>query len=307
MDPAPSDILTDLSPASLAAAHKANLHSFVRRAELSPAMDYEYFRGFERWSSAHPSDMLNGALSVRDATEADACDVDITIEYFRVTGTRVVTWWLEDGVEPEGWRRLLTERGFTVVSGAPGMAIDLSTLPETAPVPEGATIRKATHVENLRPLARIITRVFGFHLESERAVYEWAAGMGVEWPTLSYVAYVCGRPAGASIVHYGGGVAGIYFVAVEPEAGSSELRDALTLAPLFEARDLGYKAGVLQSPDMAMGACQRLGFREHSRVDHFILTLSESVSVTGSPICDAQARLAGAVNGTTGQACDPGR
>lgn len=286
------DILTDLSPAALAAAHKANLHSFLRRAEASPAMEYARFDGFERWRCAHPSAVLNGALSVRDATEADAGDLDATLEYFRAAGTPAVTWWLEDGVEPEGWRRLLTERGFTLVSGVPGMGLDLSTLPEAVPLPEGATVHKACHVDNLRPLARIITRMFGYYLESEKATFEWAAGQGVEWPTLSYVAYLGGRPVGTCIMHYGGGVAGIYYVAVEPEARGRGLGAALTLAPLFEARDLGYRAAVLQSPDMAVPAYERLGFREHCRVDHFALGLSAPVSPTLSPICDAQARLA---------------
>jgi len=47
-----------------------------------------------------------------------------------------------------------------------------------------------------------------------------------------------------------------------PEARRQEIGTALTLAPLQEARDLGYRVGVLTAEPTAQGAYRRLGFEE---------------------------------------------
>lgn len=298
-------ILTDLSPAALAAAVRANLYSYFRRAEASSAMDFARFDGFERWESEHPYVLLNGALSVRDATEGDACDIDTTLEYFREARKTAMTWWLEDGVAPEGWRRLLTERGFMHLAGRHGMALDLDALPEAVSLPDGASVDRATHADNLRPWARIVTRVLGWYLESERATFEWAASFGVLLPTLNYLAYFRGRPVGASTVHFGAGVAGVYNVCVEPQARRHGLGAALVVASLLEARELGYRAAVVAPSDAGLPLFEHLGFRRQCRVDYFFLGLSDSAHPAQSPICDAQARLAGTKMGTTSSLSEP--
>ena len=43
----------------------------------------------------------------------------------------------------------------------------------------------------------------------------------------------------------------------------------MTLFPLYEARNLGYRVGVLQSSDMGFRVYQRLGFAQYCRMDHF--------------------------------------
>jgi hypothetical protein len=43
----------------------------------------------------------------------------------------------------------------------------------------------------------------------------------------------------------------------------------MSLAPLYEARNLGYRAGILQSSAMGYRVYQRLGFRKLCQMDHF--------------------------------------
>ena len=43
----------------------------------------------------------------------------------------------------------------------------------------------------------------------------------------------------------------------------------MTLIPLLEAREMGHRAGVLQSSDMALGLYRKLGFEKLCHGDHF--------------------------------------
>ena len=61
------------------------------------------------------------------------------------------------------------------------------------------------------------------------------------------------------------GVAGIYMVGTVPEARRQGIGTALSLAPLLEAREMGYRIGTLQSSEMGYAVYRRMGFKEHFR------------------------------------------
>ena len=97
--------------------------------------------------------------------------------------------------------------------------------------------------------------------------------LGLNLPMRNYLGFLYGNPVSTSSLFYGGGAAGIYCVATLREARGQGLGAALTLQPLLEAREWGYRIGVLQSSKMGFNIYKRLGFRHLCQIENFYLSL----------------------------------
>ena len=265
--------LADFSPATLVRANRANLYEFFRYFKNSPSMEFTNSDGLSRWSCRFQFAWFNGILCARDAKPADGAYLDDSLAYFRARDTNEISCWLEDGVNLAGWEPLLARRGFHFEEGPGGMSVDLHRLNETVPIPDGVEIATVNDEKGVRDCAQVQVHGYGFPPDSEEIAIDFVAGLGLDTPYRGYVAYSEGKPVSTAGVFFGEEVAGIYSVTTLKEERGKGIGAAVTLAPLLEARTMGYRVAILQSSKLGLPVYQRLGFQLDSRVGWFSCTL----------------------------------
>ena len=78
-----------------------------------------------------------------------------------------------------------------------------------------------------------------------------------------YLALLNEKPVGISVVYYFCGVAGIYLVGVLEEERKKGIGSAITLAPLYDAKEKGYEWSILYSSELGLNAYKRIGFEQY--------------------------------------------
>jgi GNAT superfamily N-acetyltransferase len=268
-----ANVLTDLSTSSLAVAIKANLYAFFQSFRYSTqATVLDSPPGF-RWHTAIAHPWFNGVLSTQPPTEDIAQTVQDTLVYFQSHDVTSFTWWLAPQLEPAAWSPHLRRHGLQYDDHTPGMAMDLAALP--SPVQHPLTIRRVEDRRTLAEWARTFTQGYGIPDAVTPVLLALMDSLGTNLPFRHYLGLQNGEPVAASTLFLGAGVAGIYNVATLAEARGKGVGSAMTLAPLYDAHDLGYRAGVLQSSEMGLSVYQRLGFQRLCQMDHFYWSVQD--------------------------------
>jgi GNAT superfamily N-acetyltransferase len=261
------NILSDLSVLSLTSAVKANLYAFFGKiGDSNAAVVQHHSHGF-RWHTQISHPWFNGMLSMCFPTAEASQIIHDTVNYFRAKHVSSFTWWPAPQLETDAWKQHLLALGFQYDKATPGMAIDLAALPHPEQPP--LTIQPVADVHTFR--LWIDTFVHGYEIPSEMGLglLDLFGSLGTGLPLRHYLGYLHDRPVATSTLFLAAGVAGIYNVATVAEARGQGIGSAMTLAPLYEARAMGYRAGVLQSSEMGYSLYQRLGFQKLCQMDHF--------------------------------------
>jgi ribosomal protein S18 acetylase RimI-like enzyme len=271
-----ADVLKDLSAPALVAAIKANLFAWSRYLGRSPQA--EFHDGPQlTWLFTGISDgFVNSVL--RTQLEPENVDAAIEETLARFENVAAMSWWTEPGTQPTDLGEHLLAHGLAYTEGGPGMAADLLALSEDTPTPPDLTIEPVEDTEGLRRWA--YTSIVGFGLpESEvETWFDVFAGLGFDLPVRNYVGILNGEPVATAELFLGAGVAGIYVVGTLPGARRQGIGAAMTLAPLREARAMGYRVGILHASPMGLGVYRRLGFREYCRMSRYVWAGQEGQS-----------------------------
>ena len=272
MDNRVNEVLNDLSAPALVAANKANLFDWYRYLGSSPHADL-YQSPEQTWLlTGIPMGFLNVVL--RTQVELGHVDTIIkeTLAHFQSRNVTLLSWCVEPDTRPANLGKHLATHGFTYTEGSTGMAVDLSALNEDLPAPSGLTIERVGDMEALRQWAYASIIGFG-HPESDVDIwFDVFTGLGFDLPLRNYVGILDGEPVATSQLFLAAGVAGIYVVATVPGARRQGIGAALTLAPLREARAMGFRVGILHASSMGVGMYRRLGFREYCKMSHYVWT-----------------------------------
>jgi GNAT superfamily N-acetyltransferase len=190
-----------------------------------------------------------------------------SLERFRAHGAPG-SWHVGPSMRPTDIGERLLAHGFSYGGDDIGMAVELSALPEEVPVPEDLEIERVRDDETLAAWRDTLAQGFGEGPVEAEWVDEMYRRIGLsdDAPWRHYLGRLGGAPVATSTLFVGAGVAGIYFVSTVEQARRRGIGAALTLAPLREAREMGYRLGVLGASEMGYPVYRRLGFREYCRI-----------------------------------------
>lgn len=176
-------------------------------------------------------------------------------------------WWCGPTTHPADLGAHLLRHELTHLADFPGMAIDLALLEQDNTPQSGLTIEPVRDADTFEQWLTTLMTGFGFEESLRTFAFDifQRVGVGDELPLRHYLGSVQGEPVAASSVFLGASVAGINYVATVPSARGRGIGRRMTLAPLLDARDRGYRIGVLEATEMGLPVYRRLGFREYCK------------------------------------------
>ena len=283
-------ILTNLSEAELAAAVEENLFALFR-AMVATLPDSELVEGEKlSYHLAFPSNpMFKGVWRTRlSAGEADDV-IDETLSWFKARQAPFIFWWTGPGTTPNDLGERLVARGLLsmeaqmqelapgIVStelGAPGMVADLRDMNEVAlsQAPPGFTIEEVQDQTSLYDFKRVFIESYEIPEWAGQAWVDATLRVGLgHTPWKMVLGRLNGEPVATNMLFNGGGVASVYAVGTVPSARGQGIGGAITLKPLLEAREMGYRYVVLFATEMGVHAYERIGFRQcEARINRYL-------------------------------------
>jgi GNAT superfamily N-acetyltransferase len=267
-----SDILHDLSVPALASAVEGNLFALLESTAHLP--DAKIDASPELFRYTNPgilNPMFNSVLQVKTASDNVDRVIDETIGFFQSHQTPYWFWWTGPSTQPADIGARLVERGLLPYEiDAPGMAVNLHQLNITDS-PDGFRI---TEVDSLEMLDQWVSTLIAGMEMPEFAAQSWRDAslcFGLDkLPWRMYLGWMNGTPAAVSMSVIGAGVVGLIAVGVIPELRNRGIGKAITLKPLLDARDQGYRVGVLFSTDIGLPVYERLGFQQVCTISRYL-------------------------------------
>ncbi|AKQ68841.1 acetyltransferase, GNAT family [Myxococcus hansupus] len=210
--------------------------------------------------SGLPCNTFNVVCRARLAREEADARIAAAVSHFR-DKSFPFAWWAGPDALPEDLDARLSAHGLVNAEQELGMSMDLSRLPALT-LPPGLSIRRAEDERTLADFAHVVAANWE---PSDADVVEFYArtahaALAPDSPIRFFVGYLDGEPVSASECHMAQGVAGLYSVATLRHARRRGIGSALTLAPLLDAREAGYRTATLQASAQGQGVYSRLGF-----------------------------------------------
>jgi hypothetical protein len=267
-----NEMLQDISPAALVAAIEDNLFAQILLCRKWPQA--EVYDGDDiKWDfTCVPLPMFNNVFCAR--LTAQQVGPMIQSVMARAETRRVpVLWWTGPQTQPVDLGRHLEAHGFTHEGHVPGMAIDLITLKENGAITPGFGIQQVGDPETLKTWCQVCINDFGMPSFVGDAYFEFLSHISSQVDSntvLLYLGWLNSQPVATSMALLAAGVAGIYGVTTIPEARCRGIGTRMTLAPLYEARAMGYRVGILQASGMGVSVYRRLGFQEYCQLGQYV-------------------------------------
>jgi len=200
--------------------------------------------------------------------------VDAIIEdaMARAKSRNVHLWWfIATDTHPANIAKNLKAHGF-FPNRVTGMALDLFTINSELSELANLKITAVRDPDTLRLWSRIAVTGFEMPEEVEGDWFNWYGniGLGPGLPIQHFLGWWNGEPAATASLLLAEGVAGIYNVAVVPQKRRLGLGLGMTMQPLREARNMGYRIAILQASQQGLSVYRRIGFQECCKLMSYV-------------------------------------
>jgi hypothetical protein len=266
------DILSNLSERKLVkTVIKANWENYHYCLGRSPTVELSVGKYLTWLVTNMPDHFMNLVVCTELPAEGTGELIENALSHFRALNITRLSWLTKEGVPAKEIKKHLEAYGLTFrESFATEMAADLMGLPENIAIPNGFRIVPVEDEATLRKWIHVASIGFGVPTDVEDIWYDFFAEAACERPFQTYLASLNGEPVGTSQLFTSAGVAGIYNVTCVPQARGQGIGAAITLAPLLEARKMGYRVGILQASSMGYKVYQRLGYQDFGKLSVYL-------------------------------------
>ncbi|MFX0199810.1 MAG: hypothetical protein ACFFCW_27115 [Candidatus Hodarchaeota archaeon] len=259
-----------------------NMNNFCKLFEWytnSPRGSKYQDHRIRRFETERPDPLWNGVLTSNHMEyEVDEA-IKQQLEYYKSKGKLGMMWYTYPSTQPANMNKKLESHGFNnIAQNTPLMSIDLENLPESIEVP-GLEIRPVRTEEEMQTFNEVIGSRWDLGEGVFKMKYdvECKYGFDEDSPRQMYLGYLDDVPVSSNFLIYDSNVVGLYKTATVSRYEKRGIGTAMTLKPLFDAQDRGYKVAILQSTPMGYKVYVRLGFREDGQMDWFMYTWAQDV------------------------------
>jgi ribosomal protein S18 acetylase RimI-like enzyme len=265
-------LLTELSGRkSVKSAIKANWEAYHYCLAQSPSVELSIGRYLTWLMTDLPDHFMN--LVVCNQLPSEGADdlIENALAHFRSLNIRKLSWLTNAEMSPSRINKLLLAHGLEFRdSFATEMAVDLSLVSDDLPTHPDLKIVPVDDEGMLKEWIHVASVGFRIGEKFEKVWYDFFVGTVLDMRFQTYLALSDGKPVGTSQLFLSEGVAGIYNVTCIPEARGQGIGSAVTLAPLLEARQMGYQMGVLQASQKGYNVYRRLGFQDFGKLSIYL-------------------------------------
>lgn len=259
-------MLTHPTDQELVLAFAENLFDLFRAMTHLPNAELEEMPGLSRHFAFPFNPMFKGIWQTRlAASETENAIVD-SLAWFKTRNAPFFFWWVDPQAQPADLAERLKAHGFAVwEENAPGMAADMNDLhfDLMTHVPAGFEMRRVQDEHDLLDFKTAFIAGMGVPEWAGQAWVDATLAYGIERvPWKPYVGRLNGKPVASNMLFCGAGVASVFGVATAPEARGQGIGAAITLIAYDEARQLGYRYGVLFATDLGAPVYRRIGFKD---------------------------------------------
>lgn len=269
-------IIEDTSSDELLSASESNMAAFYSAYGRANGNTLAVGKNVTWFYTGIQDSLFNGVISARFQPD-EAREVFNKLQAKIDEQGAPALWWIGPLSKPAEFGPLLEGYGLQLDGEVPGMAVDLISLDKQPETIMNFIVQKVDSAELQELWAR--TAAVGTGLSdaaTEEMVRLEATLADPKYKAQHrYIGSLNGTPVATSALILDSGVAGIYAVATMKEARGKGIGRFLTVMPLLEARQLGYRVGILQSSSMGYPIYKKIGFKEVSKYKIYLQSKKE--------------------------------